>query len=104
MMIGKIDIIIFCLVCGNIVVVLDTIRAEISLTKRLVNLVEKLLLELLVLDQLTDTCQTLRNLVRWQSTHQVKHRVRHDSVIALIGSLRHLYFVCFIDRYPVSDS
>ena len=69
---------------------LDTTRGEIKLTERLVNLVEQLLLELLVLDQLTDARQTFRNLVRWQFTHQVKHRVSHDSVIALIGSLRHL--------------
>ena len=59
-------------------------RYEISLlTKRLIDLVEELLLEGFILDELSDTGQTLRNLVGWQSAHQVEDGVSHHSLLVL---------------------
>ena len=64
----------------------------LELTEGLVNLVEKLLLELLVFNQLADACQALCNLVWRQSPHQVEDGVAKDSLIAL----RLCHFLCRI--------
>ena len=64
--------------------------APSALTERLVDLVEELLLEGFVLDELTDACETLRDLVWWQSAHQVEDRVGHDTLSVLSCGLRHI--------------
>jgi len=53
--------------------------------ERLIDLVEELLFESLILDQLTDSCQTLGYLIRWKSAHEIKDGVSHNSFIVLVG-------------------
>ena len=43
-----------------------------SLTERLIDLIEELLLELFILDELTYACETLGYLVGWESAHEVE--------------------------------
>jgi len=54
----------------------------IRLTKWLVDLVKKLLLEVLVLNELANTSETLGHLVRWESAHEVEHGLGHVVLVS----------------------